>query len=157
MQRWRHLRKKYSNLHSFHIRNPNPCVDWIEERNIFTKRKLKWHISTLLTSVFIFEKNSTNAGYIKGNNCTDAKYISLCGNQFICWPPIVHTPPWTEKPDNLVKNGESRAAYFSITSVNYFETQIERDRGCQILKDTRTSISFVDKEDCDIEFEKRKI
>lgn len=112
---------------------------WIESRKEIYLQKGSWSdiYSTLLTSVFIFGKNSTNAGYIKGNNCTDAKYISLCGNQFICWPPIVHTPPWTEKPDNLVKNGESRAAYFSITSVNYFETQIERDRGCQILKDTR--------------------
>lgn len=110
------------------------------KKYIYKKEAEVTYISTLLTSVFIFGKNSTNAGYIKGNNCTDAKYISLCGNQFICWPPIVHTPPWTEKPDNLVKNGESRAAYFSITSVNYFETQIERDRGCQILKDTRTSM-----------------
>lgn len=56
MQRWRHLRKKYSNLHSFHIRNPNPCVDWIEERNIFTKRKLKWHIYQLCWPLYLFSE-----------------------------------------------------------------------------------------------------
>lgn len=56
MQRWRHLRKKYSNLHSFHIRNPNPCVDWIEQRNIFTKRKLKWHIYQLCWPLYLFSE-----------------------------------------------------------------------------------------------------
>lgn len=49
---------------------------------------------------------------------------------------------------------EKVAAYFSITSVNYFNAQIERDRGCQILKDTCISISFDDKEDRDIQFKK---
>lgn len=69
--------------------------------------------------------------------------------------PIHHRGP---KNRTTWSRTEKVAAYFSITSVNYFNPQIERDRrGCQILNDTCISTSFDDKKDRGVEFKKRKI